>query len=71
MLVTNIVEVKTPPPPMYEEEMEEQKRLEAKPKYNKDLYASSDSSRLSSIESENEDEDNNYTSKKHRKKHTE
>ncbi len=58
MLVPNVIEVKTPPPPMYEEEMEEQKRLEAQPKYNKELYASSESE-LSSIESENEDDSDN------------
>ena len=54
MLVPNIIEVKTPPPPMYEEEMEEQKKLEAQPKYNKDFYASSSDSGLSSIASEDE-----------------
>ncbi len=54
MLVPNIIEVKTPPPPMYEEEMEEQKRLEAQPKYNKELYADSSSSSLSAIDSQDE-----------------
>eukprot|EP00826_Nyctotherus_ovalis_P035833 TRINITY_DN3112_c0_g1_i7.p3 TRINITY_DN3112_c0_g1~~TRINITY_DN3112_c0_g1_i7.p3 ORF type:complete len:188 (+),score=47.00 TRINITY_DN3112_c0_g1_i7:552-1115(+) len=63
MLVSNVIEVKTPPPPMYEEEMEEQRRLEAKPKYNKDLYAASDSE-LSSIESLDEDDDNPRNRKK-------
>lgn len=73
LLVTNPIEVKTPPPPMYEEEMEKQKEMESKPKYNKELYASS-SSDLSAIESKSESgsadssKEKNKQKKKHKKK---
>jgi len=71
MLVPNIIEVRTPPPPMYEEEMEEQKRLENQPKYNKEFYASSDSESLSSIASEDESENENTKKTKNNRKSVE